>query len=223
MDQATDLARISMELLEQPDVDDTVIGIATYAKEVLDCHHAGVHLLVGKRIETAASTDPVIEKADELQNELGEGPCLEVLRTKEDYYVIHDTATDKRWPQFAPLAADLGLHSILAVRLFTGRQTYGALNLYAHDVRNFSRDDTELAMLFGQHASLALATARREEGLKIAVDARHLIGQAQGMLMERYGLNAEQSFAVLRRYSQDNNIKLKEVAESLISTRQLPE
>ena len=223
MDQATELARISMELLEQPDVDDTVLGIATYAKEVLDCNHAGIHLLTRRRIETAAATDSVIEKADALQNELGEGPCLEVLRTKEDYYVVHDTATDPRWPQFAPLAADMGLHSILAVRLFTGQQTHGALNLYAHQVRNFDRDDTALALLFGQHASLALATARREEGLKVAVDARHLIGQAQGLLMERYGLNADQAFAVLRRYSQDNNIKLKDVAQSLIATRELPQ
>ena len=76
--------------------------------------------------------------------------------------------------------------------------------------------------IFGQHASVALATARREAGLRQAIDARHLIGQAQGILMERFDLTADQSFAVLRRYSQENNVKLRSVAAEIIETRKLP-
>ena len=114
------------------------------------------------------------------------------------------------------------MHSILSIRLHTSGQTLGGLNFYAGQRHRFSDDDIALAHIFGQHASVALATARREEGLRTAIDARHLIGQAQGILMERFGLSGDQAFAVLRRYSQDNNVRLRSVAERIIETRRLP-
>jgi GAF domain-containing protein len=222
MDYASDIAKIAMELNQQDDVEDTVAGIVRFAREALDCNHAGVHLKRGKSIETAASTDPVINKADQLQNDLGEGPCLSAIWT-QDIYVVHDTATDDRWPRFAPLAAEMGLHSILSVRLQAAGETLGALNLYAHGVRDFTADDIAEATIFGRHASVALLSARREENLEAAIDARHLIGQAQGILMERFGLDADQAFGVLRRYSQSNNVKLRVVAERIVETRRLPD
>ncbi len=221
MTQASEFARISMELMEQPDVEETVAGIAEYACQALDARFAGVHVVRGRHIETAAATDPMIEKADQLQSDLGEGPCLSAV-WDQDIFVVHDTATDDRWPRFAPMAAELGLHSILSVHLTAGDRSLGALNMYAPDIREFSRDDIALATIFGQHASVALASATREESLLAAIDARHLIGQAQGILMERFGLRADQAFAVLRRFSQDHNIKLRRVAEEIVETRQLP-
>lgn len=221
MDSASEFARISMDLMQRPDVDETVAAVAEFAQQTLDATYAGIHLVRGRHVVTAAATDPLIEKADQLQNDLGEGPCLSAL-WERDVYLIHDTATDERWPRFAPLAAEMGLHSMLSVRLSAGEQTLGALNLYSHEVRDFTDEDIALASIFGQHASVALAAARREENLKAAVDARHLIGQAQGILMERFGLRADQAFAVLRRYSQDNNVKLRTVAERLIESRRLP-
>jgi GAF domain-containing protein len=222
MDYASEIAKVAKELSEQQDVEDTVESIVRFAREALDCNHAGIHLKRGGRVVTGASTDPVIDKADELQNELGEGPCLDAIWNR-DVYVVHDTATDERWPRFAPRAAELGLHSILSVRLQASGETLGALNLYAHGVRDFSAEDVAQATIFGQHASVALVAARREENLVAAIDARHLIGQAQGILMERFGLNADQAFGVLRRYSQSNNVKLRLVAERIVETRRLPD
>ena len=219
---AADFAQMAVDLREQPDVDETLVGISSYAQETLGTDHAGIHVVRNKDIETAAATDPVIEHADKLQTELGEGPCLQAVWS-HDTFLVHDTATDQRWPRFGPLAAELGLHSMLCVRLFTAEQTLGALNLYSTSVRDFDEDDVALAHIFGQHASVALATARREEGLRQAIDARHLIGQAQGILMERFDLSADQSFSVLRRYSQENNVKLRTVAAEIIDTRQLPD
>ena len=221
MDNASEFAQIAMELAEQPDVEETVAGITAFARRALACQYAGIHLVQGRRIVTAAATDPIIEKADQLQNEVGEGPCLSAI-WNQGIYVIHDTSTDERWPRFAPLAAEMGLHSILSVRLHAAGDEMGALNLYAHDVREFSADDVAEATIFGQHASVALAAARREENLAAAIDARHLIGQAQGILMERFDLSADQAFSVLRRYSQAHNVKLRLVAQRLIETRRLP-
>lgn len=137
-------------------------------------------------------------------------------------FLVHDTATDERWPRFGPLAAELGLHSLLSVRLSTAEETLGALDLYSTSIRVFEEDDIALAHIFGQHASVAFANARREEGLRQGIDARHAIGQAQGILMERSDLTADQAFSVLRRYSQENNVKLRKVAADIIETRRLP-
>ncbi len=218
---AADFAEMAMDLLERPDVDETLAGIAEYAQQTLETDFVGIHVVRGKTIETAAATHEVIEHADKLQAELGEGPCLQAIWS-QDTFLVHDTATDPRWPRFGPVAAELGLHSMLSVRLFAAEQTLGALNLYSASVREFSHDDAAMAHVFGQHASVALANARREEGLRQAIDARHLIGLAQGILMERFGLNADQAFSVLRRYSQERNIKLRSVASGIIETRQLP-
>jgi GAF domain-containing protein len=218
---AAEFAQMALDLQDQPDVAETLASITSYAQESLDADHAGIHVVHGREIETAAATDPVIEHADKMQTELGEGPCLQAVWS-HDSFLVHDTATDERWPRFGPLAAQLGLHSMLSVRLFTAEQTLGALNLYSTSLRDFDGDDIALAHIFGQHASVAIAAARREEGLRLAVDARHLIGQAQGILMERFGLSADQAFAVLRRYSQENNVKLRAVAAEIIETRRLP-
>ena len=116
----------------------------------------------------------------------------------------------------------MGLRSVLSIHLFTDHRVLGALNLYyeAHD--DFSDDEIEVAKVVAAHASVALAKVRSERDLWRAIDSRHLIGQAQGMLMERFKLSPEKSFAVLRRYSQQHNIKLHEVAGALISTGRLP-
>jgi AmiR/NasT family two-component response regulator len=77
--------------------------------------------------------------------------------------------------------------------------------------------------LFADHAAIALARARTEATLWEAIEGRKVIGQAQGILMERFGLTGDQAFAVLRRYSQDSNVKLRDVARKLISTGNLGE
>jgi hypothetical protein len=86
----------------------------------------------------------------------------------------------------------------------------------------FDASDDAVAHILARHASIAVAHARKEASLMQAVDARKLIGQAQGILMERFRVDAEGAFAILRRYSQDNNRKLRDVAVELIHTRKLP-
>jgi len=218
----SDFAAMAKVLLDEPDVEETLGSIVEYANQTLECDFAGVLLVRARKvIETAAATDPVIERADKLQMECQEGPCLEAI-WHHDTIVVDDTRQERRWPIFAPMVAELGLRSILSVRLATSGQTLGALNLYSGTARVFDDDDVAVAQVFAQHASVALATAQKEEGLRRAIDARNLIGQAQGILMERYGLPASKAFAVLRRYSQDNNVKLRQVAERLIATRRMP-
>jgi GAF domain-containing protein len=222
-EHAADFARMAMQLHEESGVDQTVERVLQFALAAIGCGHAGVMFVHGgKHVETAAATDELVEKADRLQMECGEGPCLSAI-FEHDSFLVPDTATDENWPAWSPRVAQLGLRSVLSIRLSTGYATIGALNLFDGEPNRFDHDDDAVAHILARHASIALATARHESDLWHAIDARKLIGQAQGILMERFALDSDQAFAVLRRYSQDHNIKLREVAQRLIETRKLPE
>jgi AmiR/NasT family two-component response regulator len=86
------------------------------------------------------------------------------------------------------------------------------LNLYARTPRAFDEDAVQVAHRYVEPAATALAVVERVQGLRTAMQTRHLIGMAQGMLMLRYGLDEDQAFRFLSRTSQQNNVKLREIA-----------
>lgn len=214
-------ADIALEMHSEPDVDRMIQRLVGYAREATSCDDAGLLLRNGRRgVETVGATDVRVERSDLLQKEIGEGPALRAMR--DQHAVVADTRADDRWPRWASGAARLGLRSVLSVSLPTSSGTLGSLNMYARRPRDFDRDEVADLQTFAKHASLALAEAREERGLREAIEARHRIGQAQGILMERFGIDAERAFAILRRYSRDTNIKLRMVAEQVIETRRMP-
>ena len=216
-------ARLALELHEEPSVEETVEAVLQFALQAVKCTHAGVALSHrGGRLETVAVTHPVVEQSDQLQLECEEGPSLDVI-AERDTILVPDTIGELRYPDWAPKVAALGLRSVLSVRLATTGSTLGVLQLFNTEPYAFETDDDAVAHILSRHASVALANARQEASLWQAIDARKLVGQAQGILMERFGMDGDQAFAVLRRYSQDNNIKLRDVAERLIDTRKLPD
>lgn len=218
----SEFATMAQQLYEEPDVEGTVDKIAEFAKDALDCDYVGVMLVHSKNhIETAAATSPIVDKADALQVELQEGPCLEAI-VDNRWFLIRDTAQEERWHTWCQTVAEFGIRSVLSMQLAVGSARLGALNVYAVDTDRFTRDDIAVAGIFAGHASVALGAARDEDSLREAIDARHVIGQAQGILMERYSLDAGQAFSILRRYSQNKNLKLRLVAEQLIASRSLP-
>ena len=216
-------ARLALELHEEPSVEETVEAVLQFALQAVKCTHAGVALSHrGGRLETVAVTHPVVEQSDQLQLECDEGPSLDVI-AERDTILVTDTIGELRYPDWAPKVAALGLRSVLSVRLATTGSTLGVLQLFNTEPYAFETDDDAVAHILARHASVALANARQEASLWQAIDARKLVGQAQGILMERFGIDSDQAFAVLRRYSQDNNIKLRDVAQRLIDTRRLPD
>lgn len=220
---AEELAQLAIALHDEPTVTETVEMVLEYAVQALDCDYAGVIFVHGRsRVETAAATDPLIEKLDLVQIECGEGPDLDVLVGPLGVLVT-DTQTETRWPNWARRVASYGIRSLISIRMYTSATTVGTLNLYDREPHCFDDRDQEVAHLLARHAAVALASARTTENLWQAVDARKLIGQAQGILMERYALNADQAFAVLMRYSQQRNVKLKDVAQHLVDGRELTE
>lgn len=222
---ARELAVLAERLHEAPDPLQTAEEVVAYACEQLESDHGGITLIrSGGRLQTVAPTDPLVAEADRLQYELGEGPCHDSAWEGETY-VSQDLSVDPRWPAWGPRAVSLGIVSALGTQLVdkAGSRRLGAVNLYWAQPRVFSSDEVAFAQLITRHAAVALTGALTVEGLNLAMDGRKRIGQAQGILMERHGLDEDQAFAVLKRYSQDHNIKLRELAELLVQTRQLPQ
>jgi len=215
---------LAAELVDVHDVDDTLDGVLKLAVWVAPCDVASVSLRHGGgRVETTAASDPVAQRAHELQQEMGDGPCLDVVFDEEGVNVVSDLSDSSRWPRWAEYATELGLSSMIAVRLFTREQTIGALDLYSFERQDYDTDDVLAARVVATRVSSVLARAQHEQTLWEAIDSRHQIGQAQGILMERYKLTADQAFAVLRRFSQEHNRKLRDVAHQVVATRHLPE
>lgn len=218
-----DFARMAQELYDQPGLSETVDQVVRYALPAVGCDFADVVFIHRrKRIETVASTDPVTEKALQLQLQYGEGPAMELVASDRDAVQVQDATSETRWSRWCQDLGDLGVRSLISVRLATSSSLLGTMNLYGTRAGQFDADDVALAHILARHASVAVAAAKEEESLWQAIDARKAVGQAQGILMERFDLSADQAFTVLRRYSQDHNIKLNKVARDLIATRKLP-
>lgn len=218
---ADEFSRLASELHEQDSFVETVDALVASAPAVVGGDAAGVLLSSRGRYQVGPDTDGSASRADELQAKVGEGPAVTAITVRRSV-LVHDLEHDVRWPEWSPLSLELGFRSVISIRLWTEKFTLGALSIYAHRLRAFDADDVALAEILARHASIALASARQEETLALAVDARKLVGQAQGILMERYALDDRRAFDVLRRFSQQQNIRLNEVARILVATGQLP-
>ncbi|WP_322920933.1 GAF and ANTAR domain-containing protein [Nocardioides renjunii] len=164
----------------------------------------------------------LVPDADALQYALDEGPCLQVADAG-GWLRSGDVGADARWPAWGPRAASLGVRSLLAVEITDRDGPLGALNLYSGAGGAFAgRDVVDLALAYAAHATTALSSAHRAGALQAAVSSRHVIGMAQGIAMERYGIDQQQSFELLRRLSSTTNVKLRDVAAQIVETRVVP-
>jgi len=223
VDSSTFFSQMALDLHDEPTAERTIERIADYARIATSCDDAGIMLVHARnQIETAAATSQRVGESHNLQIVHDEGPCLDAIEG-EAIYQSRDVGNDPRWLKWGPSVAELGIRSVLSVRLETRTRRYGSLNLYADRVDAFDEDDVAVATIFVRHAAVALANAHNEEGLQVAIDARKLIGQAQGILMERFDIDADRAFDFLRRQSQAHNVKLRYVAEWVVEHRNSPE
>ena len=198
-------------------------GVELVVELVDGCDHAGVTVASKTGVWSAAATDDVVRDGDALQYALGEGPCLDTVRF-EHTVLSHDLISDRRWPQWAArVVADFGVHAMMSLLLYTEEDTLGALNLYADQAEAWDADAIAIGHALADQLAVAVADAREIENRGRAMAGRTVIGQAQGILMERYRIDGERAFDYLRRISQDTNRKLVAIAEELVRTRQLPD
>jgi GAF domain-containing protein len=180
---------------------------------------AGV-LLVGKACthETLAPTSDLMFKLDELQMTTGEGPCLQAAR-EEIVVRVDDFRDEPRFPNYAPEVVRLGVLSALSFKLYTADGTAGALNLFGFEPKLWNSEAETIGIVLAAHAAAAILASREGDQLQSALSTRDRIGQAKGIIMERFKIDDLQAFAMLRQLSQDTNTKLFDVAQRVIDTR----
>jgi GAF domain-containing protein len=215
-DLAAQLSDLARELQHVDDTDSILAGIVHAALELVPhAAHASVSLITGGRtIDSRAASSDLPRQVDALQSETGQGPCLDASYD-ERIVSVPDLSTDERWPDFSRPAFGLGARSMLSFQLFVAGEHLGALNLFGDDIDVFNAESERIGALVAAHAAVAVAGSQQISQLTQALDTRDLIGQAKGILMERFKITAQQAFLVLSRASSQMNIKLRDVAEQL--------
>jgi GAF domain-containing protein len=223
---AAQFAVVARTLESEPTVSATLQRMVEIARLIVPgCHHAGITVLRRGKPETPAATDQVSAEVDKIQYETGEGPCLSAI-VEQHMFRTGDLALETRWPKFStPAVERTGVRSVLAYRLFASGDTFGALNLYSRERDAFDDDAVGVGSILASHAALAFSRAREREqiaGLEQAVASNRAIGMAIGILMAMRRLGPDEAFDQLRTVSQRTNRKLREIADEVVHTGQLP-
>jgi transcriptional regulator with GAF, ATPase, and Fis domain len=218
------LADMARDLLAQETVQETLDRIVNHSVNLVDgCEAAGIMVVRDKEVRTLSVSDDLVTTSDRLQGELGEGPCYDAARREQQVYRVSDMSERAvRWPLYSPKARELGIGSMMGFLLFTDDDNLGALDLYSSQPGAFTEASERVGWLLASHAAVAFANARNDAQLREAIGTRQDIGEALGIVMERYKVPEEQAFAVLRKASQDQNLKLRELARSIVETGEIP-
>ncbi|MDN0199809.1 GAF and ANTAR domain-containing protein [Streptomyces sp. S.PNR 29] len=219
---AQQMASMARDLLAQETLGATLERITDSAVQLVEgCDAAGILILDGEKVHSLAPTDELVVESDRLQGQLREGPCFDAARPEygERVFRIPDfTEEALRWPAFVPHARELGLGSMMGFLLYTREEELGALNLYSRSPGAFTEASETAGWLLASHAAVAFASARSDAQLREAINTRHMIGEAMGILMGRHNITEEQAFDILRTHSQKTNTKLRDIARRVCET-----
>lgn len=217
--ELSELARLLQTQVDTGNVLDEIVAAAVAMIPGVD--EGSISVVMARREVTSQSPSSQLPHlVDAVQSEVGEGPCLDAVFEQATVRVA-DMAAEQRWPRFSRRAHELGAGSMLSFRMWVQGDNLGALNLYSRRPHAFDDESERVGLLFASHAAVAWAQAQKLDQMTIGLDQRDVIGQAKGILMERYGIGPVAAFAVLVRVSQTSNRKLRELAEELVSTGEL--
>ena len=211
-------------LLEDDVLHDLLQRLTVLAQHtVAGAHSVSITVAEDGRYRTSNSTGPVALAIDEAQYRGDDGPCLEALRSTRQLRTGVGERDD-RWPRFDAAAIKAGISGVLSTPLLRpGDEAVGALNIYAREGTSFGSADERTAQLIGEHAAILveralalLSSTRLNDQLRQAVATREIIGEAKGILMESQHCTRDQAFDILRRASQRENRKLRDLAEALV-------
>ena len=202
------------------DSDDLVSRIVGESVRLVPpARHAGVIVTdADKNLRTVFASDVVPRQLDALQMQTGTGPCLTAAR-KQIVVRMHDISADTRWTEFRQAAKSCDVGSMLCVPLYIDDRLLGTLSLYGGEPHAFREGVEPIARLLATVSAVALADSFQRDRIDRALRNRDVIGQAKGILMERRGISADEAFAVLRAASQSLNVKLTQVARTLVERR----
>ncbi|QHK21156.1 ANTAR domain-containing protein [Pseudarthrobacter psychrotolerans] len=223
---STALGRIMGLLLTEEKVDNAVQHLSRAVKDSIPgTLGAGVSILdPHARPVSSGSTDSVVERADALQYELVQGPCLTAWAMQESI-LIHDVATEARWPNWSAAIVDLPIRSVISTPLIANGQALGAMKIYAATPGAFEDATTALMELFASpaatllsHIQTAETPERISESLQSALYSRDLINRACGILMERRTLTEDAALQHLMRRARATRSTLRQVSATVLAS-----
>ncbi|GAA1108263.1 GAF and ANTAR domain-containing protein [Arthrobacter flavus] len=222
-DMAEQLSEFARVLQADNDADSLLTHLVKAAIELVPgTDEASISLITGRAdVESRAPSSDLPRQVDALQTRVGQGPCLDAV-FEHGTVSVPDMAQEDRWPRFAEGAMNLGAASMLAFQLYVEGDNLGAMNLYSRHANAFTVESEENGLLIAAHASVAIAGSKKMDQMHDALANRDTIGQAKGILMERFGITANQAFILLVRSSSHTNTKLATIAEYLTGTGELP-
>lgn len=168
------------------------------------------------KLETPAATHPLVHRVDGLQYQYKQGPCVDAVQGRWQAR-SDDLRVDVRWPEYGPLAADLGVLSQMGIELFDEPGLIAGLNLYSSTVGAFDDDTVEAAMLFAIQATHTLGRVMTQKQLTDAMTTSTTIGRATGVVMQRFQLSADRAFELLTRVSRVHDITLEILADQILA------
>ena len=221
VDVSDRMAQLARDLRSRHSAELKLEHVVEVTRELIEaCEDVGVSL-AGRSgpIRTSVSTGEVPTRSDLLQEQLDEGPCRDAV-WDAPVVTVRDLASDGRWPAYAPRAVqELGVRSMVCVRLFTHEDRMGALNLFSSEPGAFTDEELHVVEVIAAHAAVALAAAENIENLERAMDNRTVIGQATGIVMATYDLTDAAAIGLLRRLSSEQNRKLADIARDIVDDR----
>jgi GAF domain-containing protein len=210
-------------ILNPFDLDDLLHRLMGHATEVMSAAGAGIMLAEedGDLAFVAASDQRVVD-VELHQAQMGQGACHEAFAINE-IVRVDDIANEGRWPEYAELAESLGLRAVLGVPLNAFGETIGVINIYRDRPTAWSDEDIGAAQILASMGAGYILNANQlkaqhtlSEQLHAAIDSRDLIGQAKGIIMAQEQIDSDAAFEVLRQRSQDDNRKLRDIAEDVV-------
>ncbi len=214
------MAELARSIAPPRNVDDVLVRVTDAAVELIPgADTAGVLLVApGRKFQSLFGTSDLVYKVDELQAKYHEGPCLDAA---EDELMLRtdDFTKEPRWPNFSRAVSEIGVRSCLSYKLYAGDRSAGALNVFGLRPNVFNAESEAIGSVLGAHAAAAIMASRHGEELRSALNSRDVIGQAKGILMERFDVDAMRAFDMLRELSQIMNIRLAEIARRVVETR----
>jgi hypothetical protein len=198
------------------------------AVELVDgCDHASLMLRQKGRTRTAAASDDVARRIDELEQELDEGPCLDALDDDEpDQHICADLSEGSQWPELASrISGSTSVRGMAGFRIRQDGQKVGALNVFSDTPGALSGHSLDQAIMLTAFASVAMAALERGEEattLRRGLESNREIGKAIGLLMAVHGIDDDRAFQMLAKVSQEMNVKVAEVASQVIQHHRKP-
>jgi GAF domain-containing protein len=204
--------------------------IAALCVQLLGVTGAGISMVTATGNHgVVCATDDTASRLEDLQFTLGEGPCVDAVRSGapvliDDVNEPGDVASD-RWPAFMQGAGELGIHALFAFPLRIGAISVGAVDLYRLRPGELSDREVTGALLAADAAALALLRldSGREDMFSDDVDRRSTyrlqVHQATGMVQVQLGVKTDEAFLMLRARAFASGRSLADVATDVVERR----